>query len=58
MSTTMTSDEQRAAKQQALAAFEHDCSDQNLLSTISVPLHRATLYQLRQRFQNFVTPQK
>ena len=51
MSTTMTSDEQHAAKQQVLAAFEHGCSVQNLLSTTSVPLHRATLYRLRQRFQ-------
>jgi transposase len=51
MSTTMTSDEQRTAKQQVLAAFEHGCSVQTLLSTTSVPLHRATLYRLRQRFQ-------
>jgi transposase len=51
MSTMMTSDEQRAAKQQVLAAFEHGCSVQNLLRTTSVPLHRATLYRLYQRFQ-------
>ena len=51
MSTTMTSAEQRTAKQQVLAAFEHGCSVQTLLSTTSVPLHRATLYRLRQRFQ-------
>ncbi len=51
MSTPMTSEEQHAAKQQVLAAFEHGCSVQNLLRTTSVPLHRATLYRLRQRFQ-------
>ncbi len=37
MSTTMTSEEQREAKQQVLAAFEQE--------------HRATVYRLRQRFQ-------
>jgi hypothetical protein len=47
----MTSDEQYVAKQQVLAAFEHGCSVQNLLSTTSIPLHRATLYRLRQRLQ-------
>ena len=51
MSTMMTSEEQRAAKQQALAAFERGCSVQHLLNTTSVSLHRATLYRLRQRFQ-------
>jgi transposase len=51
VSTTMTAKEQRAAKQQALAAFEHGCSVQNLLSTTAVPLHRATVYRLHQRFQ-------
>jgi transposase len=51
MSTTMTSDEQRAAKRQVLAAFEHGSSVQNLLNTTPVPLHRATVYRLRQRFQ-------
>ena len=47
----MPSEEQRAAKQQALAAFEQGCSVQHLLNTTPVPLHRATLYRLRQRFQ-------
>jgi transposase len=47
----MTSDEQQTAKQQVLAAFEHGCSVQTLLSTNAVPLHRATLYRLYQRFQ-------
>jgi transposase len=51
MSTTMTSDEQRMAKQQVLAAFEHGCTVQNLLRTTSIPLHRATVYRLHQRFQ-------
>lgn len=47
----MTSDEQQTAKQQVLAAFERGCSVQNLLRTNAVPLHRATLYRLHQRFQ-------
>ncbi len=51
MSITMTSNEQREAKQQALTAFERGCTVPTLLSTSSVPLHRATLYRLRQRFQ-------
>jgi transposase len=52
MPTTMTSEEQREAKRQALAAFEQGCSVQTLLSTTSMPLHRATLYRLRQRLQS------
>ncbi len=51
MSTTMTSEEQRAVKQQILAAFEHGSSVSDLLSTTPVPLHRATVYRLHQRFQ-------
>jgi transposase len=51
MSTMTTSEEQRAAKQQALAAFEQGCSVQHLLHTTSLPLHRATLYRLYQHFQ-------
>lgn len=51
MSTMVTSEEQRAAKQQALAAFEQGYSVQHLLNTTPVPLHRSTLYRLRQRFQ-------
>src|SRR2546425_630915 len=51
MSTTMTSEEQRVVKQQILAAFEHGCSVPDLLSTTAVPLHRATVYRLHQRFQ-------
>ena len=51
MSTTMTSEEQRAVKQQILAAFEHGSSVSDLLNTTSVPLHRATVYRLHQRFQ-------
>src|SRR6266487_1028264 len=51
MSTTMTSEEQRAVKQQILAAFEHGSSVSNLLSTTPVPLHRATVYRLHQRLQ-------
>ncbi len=47
----MTSDEQQIAKQQVLAAFERGCSVQTLLSTRAVPLHRATVYRLRQRFE-------
>jgi transposase len=52
MSTPMTSEEQRAVKQQILVAFEHGCSVPDLLSTTAVPLHRATVYRLYQRFQN------
>jgi transposase len=51
MSTTMTSEEQRVVKQQILAAFEHGSSVSDLLSTTPVPLHRATVYRLHQRFQ-------
>jgi transposase len=51
MSTTITSEEQRAVKQQILAAFEHGSSVSDLLSTTPVPLHRATVYRLHQRFQ-------
>jgi len=51
MSTTMTAEEQRGVKQQLLAAFEHGSSVSDLLSTTSVPLHRATVYRLHQRFQ-------
>jgi transposase len=51
MSTTMTSEEQRVVKQQLLAAFEHGSSVSDLLSTTPVPLHRATVYRLHQRFQ-------
>jgi hypothetical protein len=43
MSTTTTSGEQQVVKQQILAAFEHGCSVPDLLSTIAVPLHRATV---------------
>lgn len=46
----MNSEEQRAAKQQVLAAFERGCSVQELLRTGTVPLHRATVYRLRQRY--------
>ncbi len=51
MSTTMTAEEQRGVKQQLLAAFERGSSVSDLLSTTSVPLHRATVYRLHQRFQ-------
>lgn len=51
MSTTMTSEEQRAVKQQILAAFAHGSSVSDLLSTTPVPFHRATVYRLHQRFQ-------
>ena len=47
----MTSDEQQIAKQQVLAAFERGCSVQTFLNTRAVPLHRATVYRLRQRFK-------
>jgi transposase len=50
MSTPMTSEEQQVVKQQILAAFEHGCSVPDLLSTTAVPLHRATVYRLHQRF--------
>jgi transposase len=52
MSITMTSEEQQVVKQQILAAFEQGCSVPDLLSTTGVPLHRATVYRLHQRFQN------
>ena len=52
MSTTMTLEEQQVIKQQILAAFERGCSVPDLLSTTAVPLHRATVYRLHQRFQN------
>jgi transposase len=52
MSTTMTSEEQRVVKQQILAAFEHGCSVPDLLSMTAVPLHRATVYRLHQRFHS------
>lgn len=52
MPTTMTSEEQHATKQQVLAAFERGCSVQTLLRTTALPLHRATVYRLRQRFEN------
>jgi hypothetical protein len=52
MSTTITSEEQQVVKQQILAAFEHGCSVPDLLSTTTVPLHRATVYRLHQRFQS------
>ena len=51
ISTTMTSEEQRVVKQQLLTAFEHGSSVSDLLSTTPVPLHRATVYRLHQRFQ-------
>ncbi len=51
MSTTMTAEEQRGVKEQLLTAFEHGSSVSDLLSTTSVPLHRATVYRLHQRFQ-------
>ena len=51
MSTTMTAEEQRVVKQQLLAAFEHGSSVSDLLNTTPVPLHRATVYRLHQRFQ-------
>ena len=51
MSTTMTAEEQRGVKQQLLAAFERGSSVSDLLSTTPVPLHRATVYRLHQRFQ-------
>ncbi len=51
MSTTMTVEEQRGVKQQLLAAFERGSSVSDLLSTTPVPLHRATVYRLHQRFQ-------
>jgi putative transposase len=51
MFPTLTSDEQRRVKQQILVAFEQGCSVQDLLGTTSVPLHRATVYRLHQRFQ-------
>ena len=51
MSTTMTSEEQRGVKEQLLTAFEHGSSVSDLLSTTPVPLHRATVYRLHQRFQ-------
>ena len=38
-------------KQQILAAFEHGSSVSDLLSTTPVPLHRATVYRLHQRFK-------
>ena len=47
----MNTDEQQTAKQQILAAFERGCSVQTLLRTNAVPLHRATVYRLRQRFE-------
>ena len=47
----MNTDEQQTAKQQVLAAFERGCSVQTLLRTSAVPLHRATVYRLRQRFE-------
>jgi transposase len=47
----MTAEEQRGVKQQLLAAFEHGSSVSDLLSTTAVPLHRATVYRLHQRFQ-------
>ena len=52
MSTTTTSGEQHVVKQQILAAFEHGCSVPDLLSRTAVPLHRATVYRLYQRFQS------
>jgi len=51
MSTTMTAEEQRGVKQQLLAAFEHGSSVSDLLNTTPMPLHRATVYRLHQRFQ-------
>ena len=51
MSTTMTTEEQREVKQQLLAAFEHGSSVSDLLNTTPMPLHRATVYRLHQRFQ-------
>jgi len=51
MSTTMTAEEQRGVKQQLLAAFEHGSSVSDLLDAAPVPLHRATVYRLHQRFQ-------
>ena len=47
----INTDEQQTAKQQVLAAFERGCSVQDLLRTNAVPLHRATVYRLRQRFE-------
>ena len=51
MATTMTTEEQRAVKQQILTAFEHGSSVSDLLHTTHMPLHRATVYRLHQRFQ-------
>jgi hypothetical protein len=51
MSTTMTIEEQREVKQQLLAGFEHGSSVSDLLNAAPVPLHRATVYRLHQRFQ-------
>jgi transposase len=47
----MNTEEQQRAKRQVLAAFEDGCSVQELLRTETIPLHRATIYRLRQRFE-------
>lgn len=46
----LNAEEQRAAKHQVLAAFERGCSVQERLRTGTVPLHRATVSRLRQRY--------
>jgi hypothetical protein len=51
MSTTTTTEEQREVKQQLLAAFEDGSSVSDLLNAAPMPLHRATVYRLHQRFQ-------
>jgi transposase len=51
MSTSMTIEDQRLVKQEIVAAFADGCSVADLLSTTPVPLHRATVYRLHQRFQ-------
>jgi hypothetical protein len=46
----MNAEEQWAAKQQVLAAFDRGwCSVRELLRAETVPLHRATAYRVRQR---------
>lgn len=47
----MNTEEQQTAKRHVLAAFERGCSVQTLLRVGTIPLHRATIYRLHQRFE-------
>jgi transposase len=47
----MNTEEQQTAKRHVLAAFERGCSVQTLLRAGTIPLHRATIYRLRRRFE-------